>query len=335
MLYLKPANFEDIQAEYEYVKTMPIDENGLTNEFFNISREDFENHALPQMINWSKGIDLPEGFVPETFFFLWNEENEKKDIVGQFRFRHHLTPELRDGAGHIGYQIKAEHRRKGFGTEGLRLTILEAKKILPKYGENELYLRCNVTNPASLACMLKNGATIHHQTSEKYFTRINLASDCTVEIDNGLLNVRVGAIIMKNGQFLMVGNNQQEYLYSVGGRVKFGETAEEAVIREVFEETGHKLEIEKLGFVHENFFYGDEDDPNRGRKLIYEISFFFYMKTPEDFEPICSSFTETGSKEKLVWVSADTEKTVYPTFFKTELSKKSDSVKHFVTDGRK
>ena len=33
MLYLKPANFEDLYSEYEYVKEMPFDENGLTNEF--------------------------------------------------------------------------------------------------------------------------------------------------------------------------------------------------------------------------------------------------------------------------------------------------------------
>ena len=42
LLYLKPANFEDLDAEYEYVKEMPIDENGLTNEYFGISKEDFE-----------------------------------------------------------------------------------------------------------------------------------------------------------------------------------------------------------------------------------------------------------------------------------------------------
>ena len=56
-----------------------------------------------------------------------------------------------------------------------------------------------------------------------------MAKDMTVPCDEGLINLRVGAIIFKNGKFLMVGNERSDYLYSVGGRIKFGETAEEAV----------------------------------------------------------------------------------------------------------
>ena len=93
--------------------------------------------------------------------------------------------------------------------------------------------------------------------------------DMTVACDTGLINIRVGAIILKDGKFLMVGNDRADYLYSVGGRIKFGETAEEAVVREVYEETGIKMEIDRLGFVNENYFYGD-DEMNLG-KLIYEI----------------------------------------------------------------
>ena len=52
-----------------------------------------------------------------------------------------------------------------------------------------------------------------------------MASDCTVAIDNGYINIRVGAIIMKGNKFLMVGNQKDEYLYSVGGRIQFGESA--------------------------------------------------------------------------------------------------------------
>ena len=83
-----------------------------------------------------------------------------------------------------------------------------------------------------------------------------MSKDMCVACGDGILNIRAGAIIMKNGKLLMVGNNKS-YLYSVGGRIKFGETAEEAVVREVFEETGVQMEIDRLGFVHENYFYGD------------------------------------------------------------------------------
>ncbi len=160
-----------------------------------------------------------------------------------------------------------------------------------------------------------------------------MGSDCTVKIDEGLINIRVGAIIMKDDKFLMVGNSRQDYLYSVGGRVKFGETAEEAVRREVFEETGVRMEIDYLGFIHENFFYGDYE--MRQDKLIYEVSYFFYMKVPEDFEPKCESFTDDNSKEKLVWVTTESEIDYYPEFFRTELKNPQNYVKHIVTDGRK
>ena len=58
-----------------------------------------------------------------------------------------------------------------------------------------------------------------------------MGSDCTVEIDEGYINIRVGAIIMKDDKFLMVGNENYDYLYSVGGRIKFGETAEDMELK--------------------------------------------------------------------------------------------------------
>lgn len=159
-----------------------------------------------------------------------------------------------------------------------------------------------------------------------------MSKDMCVACDGGILNIRVGAIIMKDGRILMVGNERANYLYSVGGRIKFGETAEEAVVREVLEETGAKMEIDRLGFVHENYFYGDS--PSNFGKLIYEISLFFYMKVPLDFAPIGESFTEDNSKEHLQWVSPDEDIMMYPEFFRTELKKPADGVKHFVSDER-
>lgn len=156
--------------------------------------------------------------------------------------------------------------------------------------------------------------------------------DMCVACDEGILNIRVGAIIMKDGKILMAGNPRADYLYSVGGRIQFGETAEEAVVREVLEETGVRLEIDRLGFLHENYFYGDAPT-NRG-KLIYEISLYFYMKVPGGFAPVSNSFTEDHCEEFLKWVSPDEHTTMYPAFFKTELTKPADTVRHFVTDMR-
>ncbi len=165
MLFLKEADFEDIEKEYLFVREIPVDENGFTNEWHGISREDFEEKALKTMIAWSKGEQLPEGFVPETFLFLWDGE----EIIGQFRIRHYLCDSLREGAGHIGYFIKNEYRGKGYGKEGLRLTLEKARTIIP---EDEIYLRVNKDNKASLNVMLHNGGYIASEDADKYYVRI-------------------------------------------------------------------------------------------------------------------------------------------------------------------
>lgn len=156
-----------------------------------------------------------------------------------------------------------------------------------------------------------------------------MKQDLTLPLEDGMLNIRTGAIIMKDNKVLMVSNSRSDYYYSVGGRIKFGESAEEAVIREVYEETGVKIETERLGYVHENFFTADA--PPYTGKLIYEISFFFFMKVPENFEPICQSFTEDNKKERLSWIDIDSDKLFYPEFFRTELKSLSKEVKHFIT----
>lgn len=104
-------------------------------------------------------------------------------------------------------------------------------------------------------------------------------------------------------------------------------------MREVLEETGTQMEIDRLGFVHENYFYLDE--PGRENQVVYEISFYFYMKMPEDFSPVCESFTGSNHKERLVWLTMDGDEKIYPEFFRTELKQPCGFVKHMCTDGRR
>ena len=104
-------------------------------------------------------------------------------------------------------------------------------------------------------------------------------------------------------------------------------------MREVLEETGTQMEIDRLGFVHENYFYLDE--PGRENQVVYEISFYFYMKMPEDFSPVCESFTGSNHKERLVWLTMDGDEKIYLEFFRTELIQPCGFVMHMCTDDRR
>ena len=101
--------------------------------------------------------------------------------------------------------------------------------------------------------------------------------DCTFNTELGNFNFRVGIIITDGRRVLMAKNpnDKREYYYSVGGRVKFGESLEDAVKRELMEETGIDCEIDRLACIHENFFTDDDGVP------FHEISCFFTVKPDE------------------------------------------------------
>ena len=162
---LRKINMQDAHAQWEYTTALPADENGLTNPYTGISYEDYIEKALPAQISYEHPVDMPDWFVPETYYYLWDEDC----LVGEFRIRHHLTETLKNGAGHIGYSIRKDKRGKGYGTAGLKLTIQIAKDIVP---EEEIYLRVNKDNIPSQKVMLNNGAYIAREDEEHYFLRV-------------------------------------------------------------------------------------------------------------------------------------------------------------------
>ncbi len=50
--------------------------------------------------------------------------------------------------------------------------MLLINEIRDDVQEDEIYLRVNKDNPASLKVMLNNGGYIHHQDDTKYYVRI-------------------------------------------------------------------------------------------------------------------------------------------------------------------
>ena len=110
--------------------------------------ETYRDEVLPKLMSFEHPIDMPDWFVPETYYYLWDEGH----IVGEFRIRHYLTDALKNGAGHIGYSIKKEYRNLGYATKGLALTLSIAKGIIP---EDEIYLRLPEADTAAMVVVPK------------------------------------------------------------------------------------------------------------------------------------------------------------------------------------
>ena len=155
----------DYKKTYELYMTFPEDENGYINNVYGYDYDQFLEW-IELKRKWSKGEELPEGFVPDTTYVLVDEGK----YVGVFNLRHCLNDFLREGPGHIGYCISKIYRGKGYATEGLKLALEKAREI----GISEAYLSVNKDNPASLKVQQNNGAYIHHENDKEFFTRIAL-----------------------------------------------------------------------------------------------------------------------------------------------------------------
>lgn len=150
--------------------------------------------------------------------------------------------------------------------------------------------------------------------------------DCTFTTDQGTFNYRVGAIILDENRLLMAHDRRRDQYYTVGGRVHLHETSEDAMIREIYEETGVKAEIDRLGFIHENFF------KVKGTSY-HEISLMFYIK-PFDYSLIDPEKIKCdGDTEELCWLDLNhlPQCALYPEFFRTELFDPSKEIKHIIT----
>lgn len=157
--------------------------------------------------------------------------------------------------------------------------------------------------------------------------------DCAMRNGNKAFRYRAAAIIVEDNCVLFAGNEVDDYFYSVGGAVHMGETAEEAVKREVLEETGVSYEVDHLAVIHENFFIG-----SFGLKGVecHELAFYYWMKPMGKRAFTSQSRTMSGVKETMHWIPIDELDKVnaYPLFMKEFLQTPHTGVAHIITDER-
>ena len=157
--------------------------------------------------------------------------------------------------------------------------------------------------------------------------------NCGFIDENRWFRYRAAAIIVEDGCVLFAGNENEDYLYSIGGSVHMGETAEDAVKREVLEETGVEYAVDHLAVIHENFF--NENTGSLKGMECHEIALYYLMK-PRGTKVLHSDSYTMGVRETMHWIPIEKigQYKAFPTFLKDYLLSDHYGIEHIVTDER-
>ena len=96
--------------------------------------------------------------------------------------------------------------------------------------------------------------------------------DISFKSKEGRFNYRVCAIMIDSGRILAMHDEQLPYYYLPGGRVKIGETAEHAVIREVREELDIIPHVVRPLWLNQAYFIEDVSQDK-----FHELCIYFLM----------------------------------------------------------
>ena len=170
-----------IKLTKEYYKELAlmIDEWKLDQELnhtnhspwaiFKNDYHDFDNYL--EKLELKEPVD---GKVPDSVFFLLDED--RNILLGAVNIRHYLNDYLLKYAGHIGDGIRPSERGKGYGTEIIRLALIECKKL----GIDKVLMVCDKSNIASAKTIIKNGGILENEfmdedgeTQQRYWININ------------------------------------------------------------------------------------------------------------------------------------------------------------------
>ncbi|HIW74970.1 MAG TPA: NUDIX domain-containing protein [Firmicutes bacterium] len=147
--------------------------------------------------------------------------------------------------------------------------------------------------------------------------------------ENGICHVRVAGLLLKEGRlFVQKAIGQEEYALP-GGHLQFGETTEQALLREFQEEFGVRIRCRRLLWTEETFWKWDG-------KNAHAIGFYYLIDLcegavlPAEFAPlkdhrrVAAGWAPIGELDNLP---------IYPPFLKKEIQNLAEHPKHFVRRG--
>lgn len=143
--------------------------------------------------------------------------------------------------------------------------------------------------------------------------------DISYKTEKQKFNYRVCAMIISDDKILAMRDERSPYFYLPGGRVKMGETAEHAVIREVQEELGVTPKIIRPLWLNQAFFTEEVDDLN-----YHELCIYFLMDIADtDLLAKGNKFTSSEGHRTHTFEWLDfgrlKDEYFYPLFLKTDI----------------
>ncbi|AZK47926.1 GNAT family N-acetyltransferase [Paenibacillus lentus] len=150
---LREAEGQDI---FEMIQEIGQGENGFTPHFPDHDFEEFKR-SLPQFVKSLKGIELPEGYVPETIYWLYVDDRP----VAYGKLRHQLNESLLMYGGHVGYIVRPTERGKGYG----KLVLSKMIEQATKRGIYELLITCDEINEPSRKVIERNAGELDSITN--------------------------------------------------------------------------------------------------------------------------------------------------------------------------
>lgn len=335
-LILRPFKEDDLDDFFEYASVAGVGEMAGWNHHEN---KETTKQILDRFIANDK-----------TFAIVFKTNNKVIGSLGieKYGLEEKLT-EFNSYIGReLGFILSKEYWGQGLMKEALTSVIdylfnvldydfllcgyyafnLQSKRVQEKcgfepYRKLEIKTQMKTKEPGYLNILINPNKNISFNFSHpETLIFENRALDCFISNQEKWFRYRTGAIIIEDDCVLLATNNYVDYYYSVGGAVHIGETTQNAIIREVFEETGVNYQIDKLVVVHENFF--KEKSMN-----CHEISLYYLMKPRNTKKLNCHN-----KKEKMCFIPINDLKKyrVFPSFLNDYLSKNHYGIEHIITN---
>jgi ADP-ribose pyrophosphatase YjhB (NUDIX family) len=148
------------------------------------------------------------------------------------------------------------------------------------------------------------------------------------DLDRGRFNFRVVGVVIHDGRVLLHHAEHDNFWALPGGRAELMEPSTATIAREMREELGVEVRVERLLWVVENFFQYDELG-------FHELALYFLIHLPHD-SPLVheSSFDGIEGHKRLMfrWFRIESLERVrlFPSFLRTALRSLPDAVTHVV-----